>query len=699
MSPTMMENIVGRASTKDIGMAFLNRGSNDLDPSGSNKTREIISNLVLDKVVQVRYMHIAFGCISISMALWVVGRIWYDSWRSSKLEVKLRPKKWAFLFDLHPAESFPMILGLVIILQQATFVAIQSRALDSVFVQLCNVSSQAVMIEIFVTAYLHLVFGMEMTIRALKQNRPFAPKRRFTTAICCAAALFLTLATWVATRLRKPTSRCFGDLIFRSIKSASLGITLCAILIPSFLVMAGIIGYQLYRNVRIDQNERIAGTRMVYYLVLSAILYIMIMPFWIQARLETFDSNLTSSGVAEFVLFTSGAAIAFAHMFLRANAARTAIKPVKTPWVARRKFRLCGPSDLELMNISSPLGESSFQPNDRVSDIWARQEAEKGQAKMSEVTLPSSSYTPKQSHAKKASWPLPEQGPLTPPKSAALPKVSERSPISPKTVAITKTLPSHKRNQQSYSLFPGSDDVRLPATIYSPNSQAYSPRTKLPTIPASSADVNPFLAKLTSPSVTDIREASLDPPNQPWAPRHRRGSSADSSATVQIGIRFSAAPSALTATALRGSSTQIPKRPSLRAVIDNMTPMKPQPSVAQIPTSHPIQDATLQSPFNPKWDFPQSMPVDERTSNTSSYSDFAWLDTTDETMDNSDLIMARPDSSTAYIVPQVSQAPKTPQMVKPNRFEIEAITRSASARSRQGYKPPSTPDGPSTGFF
>lgn len=67
-------------------------------------------------------------------------------------------------------------------------------------------------------------------------------------------------------------------MIFRSIKSSLLGIVLCGFMIPSFILMALIIGAQLHRTVLMDQNERIAGTRMVYYLVLTAILYVSSLP-------------------------------------------------------------------------------------------------------------------------------------------------------------------------------------------------------------------------------------------------------------------------------------------------------------------------------------------------------------------------------------------------------------------------------------
>jgi hypothetical protein len=54
-------------------------------------------------------------------------------------------RKLAFLYDLHPAESFPLILGFIILLQQTSFVAIQAAALDSIFIKKCRNSSQVVL--------------------------------------------------------------------------------------------------------------------------------------------------------------------------------------------------------------------------------------------------------------------------------------------------------------------------------------------------------------------------------------------------------------------------------------------------------------------------------------------------------------------------------------------------------------------------
>jgi hypothetical protein len=338
------------------------------------------------------------------------------------------------------------------------------------------------------------------------------------------------------------------------------------------------------------------------------------------------------------------------------------------------------------MNISAPIIDNRYKPDEKVAEIWARQQAEKDamrsdSAKLADFTYPSKSQQP----TKKFSWPL-DEPPKTPPKGP-------RSPSTPKTIASsTKISPGHKRNQQSYSLFPGADEPRLPATVYTPNLNPFTSQQKA-SINKQGSVANTSKALpglLTGPSVTDIREAALQPPVAPWTAGHRRGSSTDSSATVQIGIRFSAAPAALAASAYRSTSTLVPHRPSLRAVIDNVSPPQSQSRFA--PPNPPVE-SRLDSPFDPSWDFPQSVPHEEtRNSGASAISDFAWLDTTDA---ESNII---PSPSINYMSRQNSQNRPRPT-AESNRYEIDALQRSGSSRSRQGYKPPTTPDAPSNGFF
>ena len=63
-------------------------------------------------------------------------------------------RKWAFLYNLHPAESFPLILGILILSQMFSFVTIQATALNAVFVPNCRNSSQIVLTR-KLNSYLH----------------------------------------------------------------------------------------------------------------------------------------------------------------------------------------------------------------------------------------------------------------------------------------------------------------------------------------------------------------------------------------------------------------------------------------------------------------------------------------------------------------------------------------------------------------
>jgi hypothetical protein len=329
-------------------------------------------------------------------------------------------------------------------------------------------------------------------------------------------------------------------------------------------------------------------------------------------------------------------------MFLRANAARVAIKPSDTPWQERRGFRLFGPSDLELMHISAPIMKQEYNPDEKVYDVWESQIAAN---KIS---------------TKASQWPLPTE-PVPPPKDRPI-----RSP--PKTASTPQKESSHRRKRASYSLFPGSEDLRLPATVYTPSGQSMGSESQTP----APRFVNPFAGMSASPESMD--GGSLQPPPAPWKPGHRRDSSAESMATVQIGIRFSTAPGALAASGIRSNSNQPTPPPSLRGVIDSIGSEETlQPSQASGPTS-----SRLNGPFDP------NIPSKNGQRSTSANSDYAWLDITDSP------------------IKQDSQGrPSVRATAESNRNEIANLERTGSIRSRPGYQSPPTPDntGKNTGFF
>jgi hypothetical protein len=439
-------------------------------------------------------------------------------------------------------------------------------------------------------------------------------------------------------------------------------------MIPSFLVMALIIGVRLRKTVLMDHNERIAGTRMVWYLVEAAIIYILILPFWIQAMTGSFDNNFTSSRLAEFVLFGSGSVICITHFLLRANAARMAIKPSRTPWMKKRKYRFFGPSDLEIINISPPIMKETMElePEDK----WRSRAYGLGSATSPSDTSPNSSVvgssvvngsSPKAVLLRK-NWPLLDdmERPPTPAKAARV----RRKSLLP--------LAKHKR-QTSYSLFPGEDDLRLPATTYSP--------------------LNSNGSSIPGDMMTAGRPPmpSLLPPFRPFA----MDGSRESTVTLEVGMRFSSAPAAARS---RTPPTEV-KRPSLLTTIDDMLRdttaaqgFDPSPS-AQHESSYPS------SPFTSEQQNPA--PVLHRQGHRYQPSaedsiKYAWAETPD--LQNQETTTNSPDavsptsgplrtqanrSSTVYL----SRSESLRRQAENNRLELASLARSGSGASKSRLRP------------
>lgn len=121
--------------------------------------------------------------------------------------------------------------------------------------------------------YLHLVFGAECTMRAFQSKR-FGPRRPRTTRICLGIFAFLILITWIPTAVVKSPKKCFGDIAWRTLMYSTLALTLISVLIFTFMIMAIIIGMRLIRTVNIEPNERIAASRVFYYLLASVVIHV-----------------------------------------------------------------------------------------------------------------------------------------------------------------------------------------------------------------------------------------------------------------------------------------------------------------------------------------------------------------------------------------------------------------------------------------
>jgi len=192
---------------------------------------------------------------------------------------------------LHPAESFPLALAFTTFFQTLIFIVIQSLALNTNFTPHCILESQITLPGTFIKAtasrtssvnfeqaifalsYMHLVFGFEMTIRSLRKV-PFQPRGKWANITCILGFVVLLIATWVPTQIMPEEMECYGEIISQPSRNIKTGAGISVGLTFALPTMAAIIGLQLYNTRKVDPNERIAGSRMVYYLTASAILQV-----------------------------------------------------------------------------------------------------------------------------------------------------------------------------------------------------------------------------------------------------------------------------------------------------------------------------------------------------------------------------------------------------------------------------------------
>lgn len=276
------------------------------------------------------------------------------------------------------------------------------------------------------------------------------------------------------------------------------------------------------------------------------------MPVAVQAYRRDFMNTLATSRIAEVALFSSGIVFAFVHLFLRANASRMVIKPVGAQMPTKQKrprIRFFGPSDLQ-MTISGPLALARPESREELMDEKRPFELDGSDEKRHYRAELSAS-----------------QNPLTPDSVASRGLVdSSRWPLPPDPEQGQEN-GSHKRTKSGYSLFPtrAEDVPRLPATVYSPPKSG-SKGLSVSSLAARRQSRRSSIADAKSvKSVTDVNEAYkwLPAPVPLFTGRHGRQESTDSSATVQIGLRFSVAPAAIAAAKCTSINRQLSPPPTM----------------------------------------------------------------------------------------------------------------------------------------
>lgn len=120
-----------------------------------------------------------------------------------------------------------------------------------------------------------MVFGIEVAVRAYKQDR-FAPRGKWNTIICIAVVSFMLLLSWMPTVAWPSPNTCFGGLIWFPMRYDLLMLIFLSILVFLLLLVAAMISIQLMRTPDLDHNERISASRMTYFLIVTALIYVSI---------------------------------------------------------------------------------------------------------------------------------------------------------------------------------------------------------------------------------------------------------------------------------------------------------------------------------------------------------------------------------------------------------------------------------------
>ena len=113
-----------------------------------------------------------------------------------------------------------------------------------------------------------LVFGLETTFRSLRRER-FPSRNRWHIPTALAVIVAITLFLWAASNVFPTRGACVTGLIWWTARYFKLAIVLCSGLLFLYITSAIIITNQLVKTVQIDRAERIAATRVVYYLVVN----------------------------------------------------------------------------------------------------------------------------------------------------------------------------------------------------------------------------------------------------------------------------------------------------------------------------------------------------------------------------------------------------------------------------------------------
>ncbi|KAI9864669.1 MAG: hypothetical protein M1813_003159 [Trichoglossum hirsutum] len=477
--------------------------------NGNNASQSVPDMLLFNTTQSLATSTVVLTIFNTFAAALTMLIIIFDCWRASRTrnQSSEKGKKLHFLTNIHPAEVFPLTVSVAVIIQGLVFAGIESMGLSNLRVLGCTRISEVVWTTIWLVPITIQVFAAETAIRALRNPR-FPPRGRKSIPIALAAVLILIVVTWAPSRIYPASDRCIASLMFYIRSKGKAGVVTISCIVVVILISFVIIVVQLSRNARISKDERIAASRIAYYLVITIVIMGFAIPYFAE-RARHKDSD-TANMMATIALNIWGLTNSFLHLFLRANARSTAIKPSSLSWSrGENRHTIFGPNHLTRVRTSTEI------PILQKSESQEKRPIESEKFEL--FTPPEPPRSPK-----KASLYAPFGNTLS------AKNLISRLSTGPGIAARPPT-PAHRRTP-SHSLFPR--EASLPPPL--PSLSEPQPSTSTPTsTPAPSAPSEKNNATATTDTIIPYDDLEL-PPRTAF-----NRSSAASSATVQIGLRIS----------------------------------------------------------------------------------------------------------------------------------------------------------------
>lgn len=123
---------------------------------------------------------------------------------------------------------------------------------------------------IFLVPLIQVVFGLECALRSLRKS-PFQARGKYDVTICLAVILLLLIGSWVPTILFKQPKICFASLLWFVSSFGMIAFLTLAVAVGLMIFSAITIFARLSGASTVDQHQRIAASRMVYYLVIGIV--------------------------------------------------------------------------------------------------------------------------------------------------------------------------------------------------------------------------------------------------------------------------------------------------------------------------------------------------------------------------------------------------------------------------------------------